>query len=108
VWLVALYAWTRTPMGDGGAWPRRPQEPAHSRRGGPARHDDGERTTAYRALGALACAHCARVMDVGELFSRHARSNARGKGWGVTLRPLCGSCRPLRLEGDENEAQHEG
>ncbi len=95
-------------MGDGGAWPRRPQEPAHSRRAGPARHDDGERTTAYRALGALACAHCARVMDVGELFSRHARSNARGKGWGVTPLPLCGSCRPLRLEGDENEAQHEG
>ncbi len=95
-------------MGDGGAWPRRPQAPAHSRRAGPARHDDGERTTAYRALGALACAHCARVMDVGELFSRHARSNARGKGWGVTSLPLCNRCRPLRLEGDENEAQHEG
>jgi len=95
-------------MGDGGAWPRRPQAPAHSRRAGPARHDDGERTTAYRALGALACAHCARVMDVGELFSRHARSNARGKGWGVTPLPLCNRCRPLRLEGDENEAQHEG
>ncbi len=30
------------------------------------------------------------------------------QGWGVTLRPLCGHCRPLRLEGDEDEEQHEG
>jgi len=96
-------------MGDGGAWPRRPQEPAHSRRAGPARHDDGERTTAYRALGALACAHCARVMDVGELFSRHALTQGRSRTRGVTPLPVCGRCRPLRLEGDENnEEQHEG
>ncbi len=40
--------------------------------------------------------------------SRHALSNARGKGLGVTPRPLCGRCRPLRLEGDEDEEQHEG
>jgi hypothetical protein len=95
-------------MADGSAWPRRPQEPAHSRRAGPARHDDGERTTAYRALGALACAHCARVMDVGELFSRHALMPGGSRTRGVTLLPLCNRCRPLRLEGDENEAQHEG
>jgi hypothetical protein len=75
---------------------------------GAALQPDGMRTTAYRALEALACAHCAGVIDAGELFSRHARSNARGKGWGVTLRPLCGHCRPLRLEGDEDEEQHEG
>ena len=95
-------------MGDGSAWPRRSQSRPRSQRAGAAHHDDGSYTTAYRALEALACAHCAGVIDAGELFSRHALSNARGKGWGVTLRPLCGSCRPLRLEGDENEAQHEG
>jgi len=95
-------------MGDGGAWPRRPQEPAHSRRAGPARHDDGERRTAYRALGALACAQCARVMDVGELFSRHALMQGRSRTRGVTLLPVCGRCRPLRLERDEDEEQHEG
>ncbi len=95
-------------MADGGAWPRRAQEPAHSRRAGPARHDDGERTTAYRALGALACAHCARVMDVGELFSRHALMPGGSRTRGVTLLPLCNRCRPLRLEGDEDETQHEG
>ncbi len=95
-------------MGDGGAWPRRPQEPAHSRRAGPARHDDGERTTAYRAQWARACAHCARVMDVGELFSRHALMPGGSRTRGVTLLPLCNRCRPLRLEGDEDEAQHEG
>ncbi len=95
-------------MADGSTQPRRPQSRPHSRRAGLAFHNDGERTTAYRALEALACAHCAGVIDAGEFFSRHALSNARGKGWGVTLRPLCGSCRPLRLEGDEDEAQHEG
>jgi len=95
-------------MADGGAWPRRAQEPAHSRRAGPARHDDGERTTAYRALGALACAQCTRVINEGDLFSRHALSNARGKGWGVTPLPLCGSCRPLRLERDEDGKSQDG
>ncbi len=95
-------------MGDGSAPPRRPPSRPHSRRAGPARHDDGERTTAYRALGALACAHCARVMDVGELFSRHALMPGGSRTRGVTLLPLCNRCRPLRLEGDENEEQHEG
>ncbi len=95
-------------MDEGSAWPRRPPSCPHSRRAGPARHDDGERTTAYRALDPLPCARCTRVINEGDLFSRHALSNLRGKGLGVTPRPLCGRCRPLRLEGDEDEEQHEG
>ncbi len=60
------------------------------------------------AQWALASAHCARVMDVGELFSRHALMPGGSRTRGVTLLPLCNRCRPLRLEGDEDEKQHEG
>jgi hypothetical protein len=47
-------------------------------------------------------------MDVGELFSRHALMPGGSRTRGVTLLPLCNRCRPLRLEGDEDEAEHEG
>jgi len=95
-------------MADGSTQPRRPQSRPHSRRAGLACHNDGERTTAYRALEALACAHCAGVIDAGELFSRHALMPGGSRTRGVTLLPLCNRCRPLRLEGDEDEKQHEG
>jgi len=92
-------------MADGSAPPRRPQSRPHSRRAGAARHDDGERTTAYRALEALACARYARVINEGELFSRHALMPGGSRTRGVTLLPLCNRCRPLRLEGDDGESR---
>jgi hypothetical protein len=78
--------------------------PRKSRVVGPATDSDGMRTTAYRALEALACAHCGGAIAPDALFSRRARRTpvramgATGITGGTTTEPLCIACRPLRLD----------
>ncbi len=81
--------------------------PRKSRVVGPATDSDGMRTTAYRALEALACAHCGGAIAPDALFSRRARRarrtpvramGATGITGGTTTEPLCIACRPLRLD----------
>ncbi len=60
--------------------------------------DDGAITTAYRAVVAVPCEQCGRVIAPGALFSRRTRRASIG-AMGLTLmEPVCTTCRPLRLD----------
>ena len=88
-------------MGEDDTRCRRRRPPLQSQRVGTGRHDNGERTAAYRALEPLTCGQCGMHIVVGTFFSRHAPALAGGGLSGVTTRPICGRCRPLYLDEDE-------
>lgn len=78
---------------------------AKSRRVGRATLDDGEVTTAYRAVVEITCNQCGRTIAQGALFSRQTRRTVLGAPiqttGAMTTNPICGACRPLRLEGTD-------
>jgi len=66
--------------------------------------DDGAITAAYRAVVAIPCAQCGKIIAPGDLFSRRTKRASIGS-MGLTLtEPICATCRPLRLD-DANEQQ---
>ncbi len=76
---------------------------AKSRRVGRATLDDGEVTTAYRAVVEITCNQCGRTIAQGALFSRQTRRTPPGAFGMTATDPICVACRPLRLE-DTGEA----
>ena len=66
---------------------------------GSATASDGARTTAYRASVPLVCAQCTGAILPGEVFSRRSQHVAWAAVGGVTMAPVCVTCRPLRMDG---------
>ncbi len=76
-----------------------------SHRIGQALMDDGVIAPIYRAIVAVECAQCAGAIGPGEIFSRQTRRAPvhvalRTTGL-LTIEPICVTCRPLRLEGND-------
>jgi len=74
-----------------------------SHRVGRATLATGGITIAYRAVVAFTCVQCAGAIPPGALFSRQTRRTPTGAMGVTTTDPICGTCRPLRLE-DTGEA----
>ena len=73
---------------------------AKSHLAGPATHDDGTRTTAYRAVADWTCSQCGRVIRPGELFSRHTPRTSPVGMRRVATCPICITCWPFHLNSD--------
>jgi len=66
----------------------------HSERAGEAALGSGGSTTVYRALRDLPCSRCARVIRLGDLFTRDA-----DRATGLPLVRRCRACVPFKTTG---------
>ena len=56
---------------------------------------------AYRALRSIRCASCDRVIDEGELFTRHSVFEQ-----GMLILPKCQECAPFTVRSGDEKARH--
>jgi len=77
--------------------------PAKSHCVGRALQPNGHMTTAYRAVQPHVCVPCGATIAAGSLFSRRVQSGTSLFLAGQTREPVCMTCCPLRLEGDDGD-----
>ncbi len=90
-------------MSPFGPHTQRARQVIKSHRVGRAHQPDGHVMTAYRAVQPPVCVPCGATIAAGSLFSRRVQSGTSLFLAGQTREPVCMTCCPFRLEGDDGD-----